>query len=58
MIGSNNKEGGNLGFGVVERNIGAAGLVGEGEGRYEGEGEGRYEGEGEGKYEGEGEVVE
>ena len=58
MIGSKSKEGGNLGLGVVERNTGAAGLVGEGAAgrKYEGEGEG----EGEGKYEGdgEGEVVE
>ena len=45
-----------MGLGVVERNTGAAGLVGEGEAgrKYEGEGEG----DGGGKYEGEGEVVE
>ena len=45
-IGSNNKEGENLGFGVVDRNVGAAGLVGEGEGKYEGEGDGEGDGDG------------
>ena len=53
MIGSKSKEGGNLGLVVVERNTGAAGLVGEGAAgrKYEGEGEGegKYEGEGEGE---------